>query len=141
MKEMNSHARRWPAAVAATWTCVWLFVAFAYHINEPVGVLSVTYGGRTYTGNPPATTLFERDRTWVLLMMAIVAIAILVTSIDVTVRNRRNFNGVGIASAIAGGMLLAFSLFGLLWGLASLGVVGLFLILASRPKRGRRESS
>jgi hypothetical protein len=95
--------------------------------------LSVTYDGRTYTGNPPATTLFERDRMWVFIMAVVVAVAILIAFIDVAVRGRRNVASVGIATAITGAVLVAFSLFGLLWGLASVGVVGLLLILASRP--------
>ena len=130
---MHSHARLWPVAFAAAWACISLAAAFVYPIKEPVGVLSVTYGGHTYTGNPPAVTLFERDRTWVLIMAVVVAVAILVALIDVTVRGRRDVGSAGIATAIGGALLVAFSLFGLLWGLASVGVVGLLLILASRP--------
>jgi len=135
MKEMHSHTRLWPVECAAAWACIWFVAGVVYHINEPVGELSVTYNGHTYTGNPPAITLFERDKTWVLIMTVIVVVAILVSYIDVTVRGRRKYGGVGNASAIVGALLVAFSLFGLLWGLASLGVVGLFLILASRPRK------
>jgi uncharacterized membrane protein YhaH (DUF805 family) len=66
-------------------------------------------------------------------MAVVVAVAILVALIDVTVRGRRDVGSAGIATAIVGALLVAFSLFGLLWGLASVGVVGLLLILASRP--------
>jgi chromate transport protein ChrA len=107
--------------------------AVVHHINEPAGVSSVTYDGHTYVGNPPAVSLFERDRSWFLIMTIIVVVAILVAFIDVTVRGRRNSGNAGIASAVAGALLVLFSLFGLLWGLASIGVVGLLLILASRP--------
>ena len=48
-------------------------------------------------------------------------------------RARRDVGSVGIATAIVGALSVASSLFGLLWGLASVGVVGLLLILASRP--------
>jgi len=57
----------------------------------------------------------------------------LVAAIDVAERRRRKYSGRGTASVIVGALLVAFSLFGLLWGLASIGVVGLLLILASRP--------
>jgi hypothetical protein len=133
MEEMKIRVRRLPLAVAAMWAMVWLIVAVAYRINEPTGELSVTYGGHTYAGNPPAVTLFERDGVWVLIMMAIVAIAILISVLEVNIRRRRRFVGRGVASVIVGALLMAFSLFGLLWGLASFGVVGLLLHTASRP--------
>ena len=133
MWEMISRVRSWRVAVAALWIVIWFVVAVRYHINEPIGELSVTYGGHTYTGDPPAITLFERDGTWVLIMTAIVFGAMLVAAFDVTIRRRRRYPGTGIASAVVGALLMAFSLFGLLRGLASIGVVGLLLILASRP--------
>ena len=48
-------------ALATLWAIgVTLFI-FGFHINEPKGVLTMTTGGRTYVGNPPALTLYERD--------------------------------------------------------------------------------
>jgi len=132
MKEMNSRARSWPLLVAAIWALVCFVAAFTYHINQPIGVLSVTVGEHTYTGFPPALTLYQSDGSSVLVIAAVVAGALLMAVIDLTVRRRRNYGGPGIASAIVGVLLVAFSLFGLLWGLASIGVVGLLLIVASQ---------
>jgi hypothetical protein len=113
---------------------MWLAVAVTYHINQPVGELGVTIDGHTYTGNPPALTLYQSEGSAILIMMAFVAGLILVAAIDVTVHRRKD-GGPGYASATVGSLLMVFSLFGLLWGLASFGVVGLLLILASRPMR------
>jgi len=132
MMEMTSRTRSWPLYVAALWALVCLVVAFTYHINQPIGVLSVTISGHTYTGFPPALTLFESDGASVLVIAGVVACALLMAVIDHKVRQRRNYGGPGIASAIVGVLLVAFSLFGLLWGLASIGVVGLLLIIASQ---------
>src|SRR5579863_7390650 len=101
---MRFHTRLWPIAVATAWACIWIAVAVNYHINEPIGELSVTYDGRTYTGNPPAITFLERDRIWVLIMIVVVLAAIIVSYIDVTSRGRHNYVGPGIASAIVGAL-------------------------------------
>ena len=130
--EMTSRTRSWPLYVAALWALVCLVAAFTYHINQPIGVSSVTISGHTYTGFPPALTLFESDGASVLVIAGVVAGALLMAVIDHLVRQRRNYGGPGIASAIVGVLLVAFSLFGLLWGLASIGVVGLLLIIASQ---------
>ncbi len=133
MEKMNIHDRRLPLVAASAWALLWLVVAFTYHINQPLGELGVTVGGHTYTGNPPALTLYENDQAGITVLTAAVAIAITVSAMDVMVRRSRNYQGIGVTSAIAGGLLLVFSLFGLLWGLVSFGIVGLLLILASRP--------
>jgi uncharacterized membrane protein YhaH (DUF805 family) len=133
MNVIDFHDRRWPLVVATAWASIWLEVAVNYHINQPVGELGITIDGHTYTGNPPALTLYESEGSWVLIMTAIIVGVILVAAIDVTVRRRRKYGGTGYASAIVGVVLLTFSRFGLLWGLASFGVLGLLLIFASRP--------
>ena len=102
MMEMTSRTRSWPLYVAALWALVCLVVAFTYHINQPIGVLSVTISGHTYTGFPPALTLFESDGASVLVIAGVVAGALLMAVIDHLVRQRRNYGGPGIASAIVG---------------------------------------
>lgn len=130
---MNIRDRRLPLVAASAWALLWFVVALTYHINQPLGELSVTVGDHTYTGNPPALALYESDQDGVTVLTAVVVILITVATIDVMVRRYRNYRGTGITSASAGGLLMVFSLLGLLWGLASLGVVGLLLVLASRP--------
>jgi hypothetical protein len=34
---------------------------------------------------------------------------------------------------VLGAMVIAFSLFGLIWGIASMGVVGALIVLSGRP--------
>jgi hypothetical protein len=135
MEKMSTHPRRWPVVAAACWSLVWLAAAFSYHINEPVGVLGITLNGHTYTGSPPALTLFERDRFPLILGTVIVVAALTVSAIDVALRSRRKDSRAGVPSLVVGLSLAAFSLFGLLWGLLSVGIVGAFLVLASRPPK------
>lgn len=136
-----THPRRLPLVAAVLWALVCLLVSVGYHISEPAGVLSITIGNQTYTGNPPALSLYQRDQVSILLAAAIVFGALLVSAIDVEVRWRRKSPSPGVASAIVGAALILFSLFGLLWGVLSIGVVGLLLIVASRPFREPRPSS
>lgn len=117
------------------WSLVWVGVAFGYHIDEPAGVLSITINGHTYTGNPPALTLVERDPFSIYLGLAIVGAAILTAVIEATALTRRQSDARAVASAVGGGLLVAYSLLGLLWGLLSIGVVGGLLALSSRPPR------
>ena len=93
-------------------------------------MLSVTIGGHTYTGNPPALTLFQRDPASFVTIAVVVVAALLVAGADLSVRSlQRSSRACGGAIA-AGGALALFSLFGLLWGVASLGVIGILLVLS-----------
>ena len=133
MGRVKPYDRRLPIAAASLWTLGWLAVAAGYHINEPPGVQSITLNGHTYVGSPPALSLMERDGNAVLIAALLVLAALLVATLDVNLRRRRDDRRPGVPSVIAGTLLVAFSLFGLGWGLASLGVVGLLVVLASRP--------
>ncbi len=115
------------------WSLVRIVVAFGYHINEPAGVLSITINNTTYTGNPPALSLFERDPLSVYLALTVVGAALAFSVVDALGLARRTPGERSIVAVVAGALLVAFSLFGLLWGLLSIGVVGVLLIVSSRP--------
>lgn len=133
MGSVKTLDRRLLVAAASLWTLACFAVAVGYHINEPPGVQSITLNGHTYVGSPPALSLMQRDPNAVLLAAVLVLVAILVAAVDVDRRRRRDDRRPGVASVIVGVLLVLFSLFGLGWGLASLGVVGLLVVLASRP--------
>jgi len=113
--------------------CVTLLLG--YHAPESSGVTSITTNGNTYYGNPPALTLFERDRVSFLTIVVILGVGVLVSTIDLATRTARRSTGPGIAAILAGSVVLLVSLFGLLLGLAGVGVVGGLLIGVGVPSR------
>jgi hypothetical protein len=114
-----------------------VLVMLRYHSPEPVGMRSITTNGHTYVGDPPALTLFERDPVAFSSMVVVVGAGLLVATLDLALRALRPSPRPGVAAVIAGGVVALFSLFGLLLGVASLGVIGALLVLsglaAKRP--------
>ncbi len=108
-------------------------VVFNYHIPEPIGELSITVNGHTYVGTPPALTLFERDIPSALMIAIVPFVGLLVGAIDLGVRTKFQRRGRGLAALIAGSGIALFSIFGLLWGVASLGFVGALVALSALP--------
>jgi hypothetical protein len=119
--------------LATLWTLLIVVVVFWYHVAEPAGVLSITVNGHTYTGNPPALSLFERDAVSALTIVCAPLVGLLVGAASLEVRTRRGTSGRGAAALIVGGCLAFLSLFGLLWGVASVGVVGGLVTLSALP--------
>jgi len=101
-------------SLGALWAVgVGVFI-FGYHINEPVGELSVTTSGRTYVGNPPALTLYEKDRvTWEIALL-LIGLVLVAGVTDLLIRTLRHSNGLGILAIAGGGLLVLYSLFGLI---------------------------
>jgi hypothetical protein len=118
--------------LAALWTLLIVIVVFMYHIAEPSGVLSITTNGHTYVGNPPALTLFDRDAVGARDIVAAPLIGLLVGAFSLQVRTRRGTGRASVLAIVFGAFLAAFSLFGLLWGVASIGVVAVLVILSAR---------
>ncbi|HEV3266534.1 MAG TPA: DUF2510 domain-containing protein [Acidimicrobiales bacterium] len=118
--------------LAAAWLWAGGVIAFCltYHLAEPQGVLSVSTGGHTYFGNPPALTLYQRDPVSAKIIGVALGLAVLAGTIDLAVRTVFRLTGPGVAALLAGGLLILFSLFGLLWGLGGVGTVGLLVILS-----------
>ena len=104
--------RRWALlAFAAVWTVVVTVVVWRYHIDEPKGELGVTINGVTYSGNPPALTLRERDATAAMLLVVVPSAAVVVGVLESLVRSRDERPGIGVAAVTAGGCVIVFSLF------------------------------
>jgi hypothetical protein len=101
-----------------------------YHINEPSTITAITTNGHTYYGDPPALTLLERDPVSFSIITIALGLGLFVALVDLEVRRRRNLSGYGVGAVFAGIAMILFSLLGLLWGLASVGVDGALLILA-----------
>jgi hypothetical protein len=60
-------------------------------------------------------------------------VGLLLGAAGLEVRTRRGTSGRGAAPLIVGGCLAFLSLFGLLWGVASVGVVGGLVTLSALP--------
>jgi hypothetical protein len=113
------------------------FVAFVfgYHIDEPNGVLTITTGGRTFAGNPPALTLYERSGVIWVIAVFIVGFVVLCGAADLLFRTVHRLTAPGITAMVAGGLLVAYSLFGLVYGVLGIGTVGALVILAGLPMK------
>ncbi|HEV2427769.1 MAG TPA: hypothetical protein VGS61_06085 [Acidimicrobiales bacterium] len=134
MSIARRHVRRWFLLAAGTWAAAWTAIAFAYPIplGPPGGETSVDINGHTYTGNPPAPTLFDRDAYSIKLALVVVGLAFAAALIENSILAERGESRFGRVTVVAGGFLIAYSLFGLGWGLLSVGVVGLLLVLAGQ---------
>ena len=127
--------RRITLELALAWSAMTLIVCFLYHIREPPGVRSITINGETYVGHPPALTLFQSDPVSVVYFVVVLSTGLLVATLDLVLRVRHRSERLGVAAIIVGLMVAAFSLFGLLYGIASIGVVGVLLTMTGRPLR------
>jgi hypothetical protein len=131
--ESQSVRRHWLLLLlAALWTLLIVVVVFMYHIAEPSGVLGITINGHTYAGNPPALTLFERDAVGARNIVAAPLIGLLVGAASLQRRTRRGTSTPSVLATVVGAFLALFSLFGLLWGVASIGAVAVLVILSAR---------
>ena len=67
-------------------------------------------------------------------MLVLVVLAVLtLAGLDLALRSRRHSNRPCFVALTSGIALLLFSLFGLLWGIASIGVVGALIAFAALP--------
>jgi hypothetical protein len=122
-------------ALATLWGVGVALFIFGYHINEPRAVLTVTTGGRTFAGNPPALTLHERDGAIWEIALFLIGLVLMAGLADLLFRAGRRITGPGLLAVIAGGLLVLYSLFGLIYGLLGIGTIGILVILVGLPMR------
>ena len=122
-------------ALATLWGVAVAVFIFAYHINEPIGVLTVTTGGRTFAGNPPALTLYERDGAIWEIASFLIGLVLVAGLADLLFRAERRITGPGVLAMVAGGLLVLYSLFGLIYGLLGVGAIGILVILVGLPMK------
>jgi hypothetical protein len=119
--------------LALLWAIVVVVVLARYHVPEPLGATSVTTNGHTYYGNPPALTMPESDPVSFAVITITMGLGVVVGIGDLVVRKLRSVSGWGHGAVIAGIVVILMSLFGLLLGLASIGVDGALIILSGMP--------
>jgi hypothetical protein len=129
---------RWILLITAfVWAILAIFVQVDYHINEPLGIKSITTNGHTYFGNPPALTLFQRDPVSLYIIAIVLGVGIFVSAIDLIARTHQRSTRAGVVAIGAGVFICLFSLFGLQVGVASIGVAGALVILSGLPRRSK----
>jgi hypothetical protein len=121
--------------LALVWAALTLVALTHYHVNQPLGEKSVTTNGHTYYGNPPALTLRERDPVSFVVIAITLVLGTVVASVDLVVRRVRRVRGWATGAVVAGADMIVFSLFGLLFGLATMGVAGALLVSAGMMSR------
>lgn len=107
----------------------------AHLANTPIGMTSITVNGHIYFGNPPALTLFQRDQVSFTIVIIVLVLGLVASTIDLVLRIVRHSHRAGTVAVMAGVAVALFSLFGFLWGVASVGVVGGLLIFSGFPTR------
>ncbi len=117
--------------LACGWSVLTIICLFNYHFNEPVGTTSVFINGRTYYGNPPALTLIERDPLASAIVIAVLILGLLISLSDLALQIFSRSERRSKPALVTGIIMVVFSLFGLVWGLLSLGVVGLLIFLSA----------
>ena len=123
--------------LAVLWSGVAVAVLLRYHVREPLGMTSITTNGHTYTGDPPALGLFQRNPVSFVTIAVTLGAGLFVGLIDLILRFNQSTARVGVGAIVAGSLVLLVSLFGMLPGLLGVGVVGIFLIASGLPQRRR----
>lgn len=121
--------------MAIAWSAVALAVLLSYHVAEPLGMKSITTNGHTYFGNPPALTLFQRDPVSFVIIVVILGAGVLASIADMAIRISQHATRAGGVAICAGVLVFLVSFFGLLVGVASIGIVGILLVLSGLPAR------
>jgi hypothetical protein len=130
----RSARTRWICLLAALcWIGVAIGVIFFHHVLEPIGVKEITINGHSYYGDPPALTLFQSDQVSAVFIMLVPMLAVFVGFVELLIRTVGRNTSLGAAAIAAGGLTCVVSLFGLLYGLASVGVIGALVILSGLP--------
>jgi hypothetical protein len=126
--------RHWRVLLFATlWAAVACWIIYFHHIAQSPGELSVTVNGNTYYGHPPALTLNESDPLSSRIMVGFLLAGLITALVSLKRRTVKRQTGPGVTPYVLGAMVIAFSLFGLIWGIASMGVVGALIVLSGRP--------
>ena len=140
-RSVSAPLSRWSIEWRSVWMiAAWLWagavIAFYYghHVAQPSSPWMVS-NGRTYFTHPPAQTLAQSDHVSAEIVTIALVLTVVVGTIDLVVRLVRRMTTPGIAAVCVGGMLMLFSFFGLLRGLAAIGTVGLFVVLSGLPMK------
>jgi hypothetical protein len=108
-------------------------------IGPAVGARIV--GGHVLSVSRPAQTLLQKDAVSVEIILTSMWLAVLVGVVELSLRTRLKSGLIGGAAISAGLLLIAFSLFGLWWGLMGIGPTGVVLILSGQRFNPRQHTT
>ena len=115
--EVRSSRRRWALwGVALLWGALTVIIC----VTDPVESLGYQ-----------KVTLVRYDPTSVVIISSVLGLALAASGVDLLLRTRRHIAALATGALSSGAALIMFSLFGLLWGLASMGVCGALIVLSS----------
>ena len=112
------------------WCVGWLIAAFAWALMTTCVIAAYHVQGFT-TGS--SVTLLQKDRFLFTIAIGAVWFTVLAGIVDLTVRSWRKSASLGVFSLITGSLLVLYSLFGLVFGVLGIGLVGVFVMLSARP--------
>jgi hypothetical protein len=84
-------------------------------------------------------TVYARDSALWLANFFAIGAAIAVAFIELAVRTLRRSDRPGVIAYVLGSILCVYSLFGLLYGVAAVGPIGLMLIVSGIPVSRQRQ--
>jgi hypothetical protein len=77
--------------------------------------------------------MYQSDPVSFWNIVVALSAGLLVATVDLVIRAIQHSNRMGGGAVTIGALVILFSFFGLLLGVASIGVVGAMLVLAGRP--------
>lgn len=111
-------------------------VAFVYGDHRPQPSTPwLERDGHTFFTHPPALTLAQRDPVSATIVTVVMATVVGIAAVDLAVRIVRRTTRPGVVALGAGGVLVLFSLFGLLFGLLGIGPAGVLVALSGLAMR------
>jgi hypothetical protein len=110
----------------------WLAAAYGWALV--CGVVAFTIpAARTSTIPQIHQTLFEHSHYVVILGGSLIGSILLIATIELSWRLRKNRQARGTVTTISASIVMAFSVFGFIFGVLSVGVVALFALLSAMP--------
>jgi hypothetical protein len=97
--------------------------------------LPVHSGVLTTQGVELRSSLYAQDPSGWPLNFGILGATVLGGTVDLAIRARLRITGPGVLALIAAGLLLLYSLFGLLQGVLGFGPIAVFVALSALPLR------
>jgi len=110
----------------------WLAAAYGWALV--CGVVAFTIPAtRTSTVPPIRQTLFEHSHSVVALGGILMGSVLLIATVELSWRIRKNREVRGTVTTISASIVMAFSVFGFIFGVLSIGVVAVFALLSAMP--------